>query len=93
MCLDIAMVDALTGAELTADPKLNDTVKFSCANVTGINHYAFRVIEPGGAIKTLTATGRVSEPYTISKSGKFFAQCQICTGEDDLSCNAFEALE
>lgn len=93
MCLDVAVINALTSAEITADPKFGDTIKFSCANVEGISNYAFRVIEPGNVIRTLTATGRVSEPYTITKSGKFYAQCQICTSDDPLSCQAFEALE
>jgi hypothetical protein len=93
MCLDVAVVNSVTGTEITADPKFNDSIKFTCANVEGITNYAFRVVEPDGAIKTLTATGRVSEAYTITKSGKFFAQCQICASSDPLSCNAFEALE
>ncbi len=93
MCLDVAMVNAVTGVEITADPKFNDTVKFTCANVEGVTNYAFRVVEPGGTIKTLTSTGRVSESYTINKSGKFFAQCQVCTSSDPASCNAFEALD
>lgn len=94
MCLNISMINALdSSTKITEDPKYGDVVKFACAQVEGITKYVFRVIEPDGVIKNLEATGRASEPYTIEKSGKFYAQCQICTENDPLSCHAFESLE
>lgn len=93
MCLNIALVDPINSTPITADPKQTEVVKFACAEVAGVDHYVFRVIEPGNSIVKLNATGRISEPYTITKSGQFYAQCQVCAGPDDLTCNAFEALQ
>jgi hypothetical protein len=92
MCLDVDLVSSQTGVILTEDPSYGDTVKFTCSNVAGVDHYSFRVIEPDSTVVNLQATGMTSEAYTISKDGKHFAQCQICTTEDDLSCYAYEAL-
>lgn len=92
MCLDIDLVDGQSGEALTEDPAFGDTVKFTCAEVANVDHYIFRVIAPDGTITNLTATGRTSEMFTISQSGEYFAQCQICTTENDLSCLGYEAL-
>jgi hypothetical protein len=92
MCLDVDLVDSQTGVPLTQDPSFGDSVKFTCAEVAGVDHYIFRVIEPDSNIVDVQATGRTSSAYTISKSGKFYAQCQICTTSSDDSCNSYEAL-
>jgi hypothetical protein len=92
MCLDIDLVNSQNGTPLTEDPSFGDTIKFTCAEVADIDNYTFRVIEPDGAIVNLDSTGMTSEAYTITKDGKHFAQCQICTSEDDLSCLDYEAL-
>jgi hypothetical protein len=92
MCLDIDLNDSQSGVILTEDPSFGDSVKFTCAEVAGVDHYIFRVIEPDNNIIDLLATGRTSSSYIINKSGKFFAQCQICTTSSDDSCNSYEAL-
>lgn len=92
MCLDIDLANAQTGIPLTEDPSLGDSIQFTCADVANVDHYVFRVIEPNGNIVDLDSTGRTSTAYTIVNDGKHFAQCQICTTENDLSCNPYEAL-
>ena len=75
------------------DPKKGDTIKFTCGAADGADHYIFRIVEPDQTRISLQATGAVSEAYTITKAGQFFAQCQICTGASDDTCHAFEGLE
>lgn len=92
-CLSISMTNITNpSAASTADPELGQAVTFTCGQVSGANHYIFRVVEPDNNIVTLQATGRTSAQYTISKSGKHSAQCQICTGADNSTCLPFEAL-
>lgn len=77
----------------TNAPKLGDTVTFTCAQVAGITNYQFRVKLPNGSLQTVSpaASGsRVSQPFTISISGSHTAQCRICSGTTDSSCQAWE---
>lgn len=92
MCLDIDLIDSQTNTPLTDDPAYGDTVRFVCAQVSGADHYIFRVIEPDGNIVNLDATGLTSTAYTISQDGRHFAQCQICTTSSDDSCHSYEGL-
>ena len=90
-CLSISMTNATTGVSAaTADPTLGDNVTFTCGAVTGAAKYIFRVIDPDGVITPLTATGRTSQQFTITKSGEYNAQCQICTTTNDSSCYVYE---
>jgi hypothetical protein len=91
MCISISMTNITRPANTaTQDPSRGDAVRFTCGEVAGAARYIFRVIEPDGLIATLSATGRTSNSYTISKSGKFAAQCQICTGAADSTCLPYE---
>jgi len=92
MCLSIDLIDSQTGLVLTEDPSFGDSVRFTCAQVANIENYIFRVIEPDNNIVDLAATGRTSESFTISKDGRHFAQCQICTTSDDDSCNSYAEI-
>ena len=83
-CLDITLDNP--------DVELNEQTTFTCSEVTGADHYIFRVISPDSTITELAATGRVSEAYTVEQSGKYFAQCQICTGTVDTTCHEWEPL-
>ena len=91
MCLSISLSNISNPtAAATADPKLGDAVNFTCGLVSGADHYIFRVIEPDNNIVNLSATGATSQQYTISKSGLFQAQCQICTGAAEDTCHSYE---
>jgi hypothetical protein len=90
--------DGKTGIQFGAgnDPKIGDSITLFCPKVEGVDHYRFRIVEPGGKRKPLavgTVSAQISVPYTITKSGKFFAQCQICTGAADTTCHPYENLE
>ena len=92
MCISINMVDPVSGAALTTDPKVGDAVKFVCGQVAGANHYVFRTVDGLGNITNIAATGNTSETYTFAAAGKIFAQCQVCTTADASSCLAYESV-
>ncbi len=71
------------------NPQVGDVVTFACTQVTGVDHYKFQVKTPDGTIKALTASANVSQSYTIPNAGAFTAQCTICTGVADSTCQAF----
>jgi len=75
-----------------SSPNLDDEVTFTCGEVSGVDHYVFRIMYPDGMISSLNATGRVSEPVTVNQTGQYSAQCQICTGADASTCHAWETL-
>ncbi len=77
------------------DPKRGESITIFCPDVEGADHYKFRVIEPDGTRQPVGASDNknISRPYTITRKGKFFAQCQICTGADNSTCNPWENLE
>ena len=83
-CLNIAMDKR--------DVKVGDAVTFTCGTVTGAARYEFRVKQPNGTIKTLTAQNNVSQTLTITEAGSYTAQCRICTSVDVTSCQPFETL-
>lgn len=94
MCISIAMNNVSNPtAPATADPKLGDNVTFTCGQVSAAERYIFKVIDPAGQTTNLVATGRVSAQFTITQSGKYFAQCQICTGSADSTCLPWESLQ
>lgn len=92
-CLSISMTNVTNPtAPATADPRLGDAVTFTCGEVAGASRYLFRVQNPNGTTSMLSATGRTSSQLVISEAGRYYAQCQICTGADDASCMPFESL-
>ncbi len=74
------------------NPSFGDSITFTCGTVAGANHYEFRVKLPDGTFQSLTANGNVSSPYTINTSGAFAAQCRICTGASETTCQPYENL-
>ena len=72
--------------------ELGGQTTFTCGAVTGADHYIFRIMSPDGIISSLGATGQVSAPYSISQFGTYFAQCQICTGSSESTCQTWEPL-
>lgn len=93
MCLSINLANLSNPtAPVTADPRLGDAVQLTCGEVAGVDHYIARAIDPAGVITNLVMTGRVSSSYTVSMSGVYRMQCQICTGADASTCYAYEPL-
>lgn len=76
MCLTISMNNDA--------PKINDQVVFTCAQIPGATSYRFRVKEPDGNTITLAAEGNKSASYTITKSGKFIAECALSDSQGEL---------
>jgi hypothetical protein len=92
-CLSIALNNISNpSAAATTDPKIGETINFTCGEVAGAARYIFRVRRPDGTITALASTGRNSANMTVDASGMYAAQCQICTGADEASCHAFEQL-
>jgi hypothetical protein len=92
MCMKVTMKVNGTNATEGTTIKLGDSLQFVCGQVTGISNYDFRVVEPGGIKKRLTATGATSQAYVVSKVGDFKAQCRLCTGPDRSQCQPFEEI-
>ncbi len=89
-CSCPAVAPVCVGVSISkSNPQVGDVVTFTCTQVTGVDHYKFQVKTPDGAIRGLTATGNVSQNYTIANAGAFTAQCTICTGAADSTCQAF----
>lgn len=93
MCMSVTLNNITRPNAGTSDPRLGEQISITCGIVPGVTQYAFRIVQPGGVITNLQAIGgnqlNTSVPFTISSTGRFFAQCQICP---DGSCNAFESL-
>lgn len=70
VCLGISMNPS--------NPKLNDSVTFTCQEVSVPANYGFRVITPAGKEVPVVAEGNVSKPYHIGTPGQFRAECRIC---------------
>lgn len=83
-CLDITMNNPAA--------EIGDQTTFTCGTVAGADHYIFRVINPDSTATQLNATGRISEAFSITESGTYYAQCQICTGANDSTCLPWETL-
>jgi len=96
LCLNVSLRQngqALTPSALASfKPKKGDSIQIACGQVTGASRYIFRIVEPDGVIVNLTGIGNVSASYTISKAGKFNAQCQICIGNGDQGCYDFSRI-
>lgn len=75
-----------------ANPQVGESVTFTCGTVAGANHYQFRIKLPDGTVKDLAATNNVSASFTIAAPGAHKAQCRICTGADDSTCQAYGTL-
>lgn len=92
-CLNISMTNVTRPtAAVTADPRLGDAVTFTCGEVAGASRYIFRVQLPNGQVQALSATGRTSQQLNIAEPGRYYAQCQICTGTAESTCMPFETL-
>jgi hypothetical protein len=89
-CLSIKLNNVSNPTAGTADPKIGENITLTCGEVSGAQRYIFLITEPDGELATPSATGRVSAQYTITKTGKHYAQCQICTGAASTSCLPFE---
>jgi hypothetical protein len=74
----------------TANLKIGDAITLTCGQVNEATRYIFRILQPDGTITNLAATGRTSESFTITKSGRHAAQCQICTGNTPDTCLPYE---
>lgn len=76
------------------NPVIGESVTFTCGNVASAAMYQFRVGSAASpsAMTTLAATGRVSEPFIVTDSGEWFAQCRICTGQDESTCQPYESI-
>jgi hypothetical protein len=96
-CLTLRM-NNLTRPDTTtakSNPRLSETVNFVCGQVEAAHHYVFKIVEPDGTIKRLKASDvrkNQSVNYVVRKTGRFYAQCQICTGANDNTCLPFEPL-
>ncbi len=84
-CLDIG----ITGGN---PQEIGDQVSFICGKVAGVDHYIFRAKLPDGSIVPLAATGRQSAPLTIESYGRYYVQCQVCSGPSDDSCDPWENI-
>lgn len=92
ICMSISMTNI---TRVNQSPILGDAVNFTCGTVTGASSYIFKVTEPDGGEVELQATGAVSTSYTISQSGRFHAQCQICVKTSSSAaeeCRPYETL-
>ncbi len=89
MCLNITMSVNSVAYTPSTSVQIGDSINLTCGTVPGAHHYIFRVVEADGTITNLEATGAVSAPFIITKSGQTTAQCQICTGADANTCFAF----
>jgi len=88
MCVSIVMQSPKGAPLYTAN--IGDLVQFRCGEITGVTNYEFRVLAPNSRIQPLSATGRISEEYEITQSGRFYAQCRLCpTGQ---TCQDWEPL-
>jgi hypothetical protein len=88
MCMYIKAVNPTTNANFTATQlgtlKKGDALKFQCGATLADSNpgltYQFQVLDSNKSVlKTLSATGVFSEPYTVATAGSFHAQCRICT--------------
>jgi hypothetical protein len=83
-----------------SNPKVGDSVTFTCGNVAGATKYEFRVKLPDGTIQALSTTAsttanpkpRTSTALTISSQGAYAAQCRICTGANGSTCQQYESF-
>lgn len=92
-CLNITVLNKTTNTPVTTTaPQLGQVLQLTCGQVTGAASYVFRVVEGDGTIVNLqasTAGGRISQDYTVRKTGRLTAQCQVCSGPSGTSCAAF----
>ncbi len=87
VCLNIAMSKP--------NPVVGDTVTFTCGTVAGAARYEFRVKLPDGTIQNLatsTTSVNVSTSFTVNSSGSHFAQCRLCTGAAESTCQAYSSI-
>ncbi|MEN8253276.1 MAG: hypothetical protein ABFQ62_02795 [Patescibacteria group bacterium] len=93
-CLNISMIN-ITDPD-SNKVELGDEVRFVCGEVAAADHYVFRVFVPGESkavkLAARTSNKKRSEKYTIDTTGKFFAQCQICTAPGADSCLPWEPV-
>lgn len=96
-CLALWMASTENPTVSLTNPHVGDSILLGCGQVQGAARYVFRVTEPDGNVVNLqpldvTAAPRTSQAYTITKQGRHYAQCQICTGQADSTCFAYETL-
>jgi hypothetical protein len=90
MCMSITLNNLSNPRAGTADPEIGDAITLTCGQVNSAASYIFRILQPDGSITNLAATGRTSESFTITQSGRHLAQCQICTGATAATCLPYE---
>lgn len=91
-CNGIALSYA-NGTDPNKPPALNDTVQFTCSPypVTGYD-FQIRVKDPTGGvfrIDPVTSGSAISQPYTITRTGIYAAQCRLCV-KNTTNCQAWE---
>ncbi|MFZ5376362.1 MAG: hypothetical protein ACOZAN_01680 [Patescibacteria group bacterium] len=90
-CNNIQLLDS-NNQVLTGDADRNlsrgSLVHFQCAATGAVHHYEFRVMQPNGTITKLAATGAMSSNYTLPETGRYAAQCRVCTSET--TCHPYE---
>lgn len=94
MCLSITMTKT-NGSTNAQSLNVGDSVEFTCAQVAGAARYEFRVRTPNGTFVSLlpiNTSARISQPFTLTKTGNHSGQCRICTGESDSTCLSWESL-
>lgn len=96
ICLNVALVD--TQGVAVSTPSLNQQVALSCGQVSGVNRYDFKLIYPDGTASykegtASTSPARISTPFSLTQSGKYIAQCRICTSVSGTTqCQDFESI-
>ncbi len=96
-CLALWMASVDNPTVSLTNPKVGDRIFLGCGQVQGAARYIFKVTEPDGNVTNLgpldvTAAPTTSEAYSITKQGRHYAQCQICTGQADSTCFPYETL-
>ncbi len=92
ICLNVSLVN--TQGQAVATPALNQQVALSCGQVNGVSRYDFRLIYPDGTVNYQEGAGNhLSSPFTLTQSGKYIAQCRICTSVSGTTqCHDFESI-
>lgn len=65
-------------------PKFGQSVRFTCGTVSTATRYEFqyKVGNEVGTINPVTAGSNVTEPFAITKTGNYQAQCRPCTNAE-----------
>lgn len=82
-------------------PRVGDSVTFTCGTTTipGVL-YQFRILRRINSVMTPITipnfsnitSSRVSIPFTIDQSGDYGAQCRLCTGTAENTCQLWEQI-